>query len=201
MCNSKFTLSALIYMVCSVKALFCILWTWSYESNFWIWILKSVLTLWISYSLGLGRVRENASSSNYFSGSRTNSKSWKRNNCYQNDLCICFCSIIGGMGLELSPITINYLAVLKTFCVHVLCNLYNLSSSTEMKLFQWRHSVFVLNCWLQPLPQSSANYKLELCQRTQSKWGSQFSVNLFGFFLDGKVENEVFVGKENKKSL
>ena len=51
------------------------------------------------------------------------------------------------------------------------------------------------------LPQSSANYKLELCQRTQSKWGSQFSVNLFGFFLDGKVENEVFVGKEKKVTV
>ena len=78
---------------------------------------------------------------------------------------------VWGMGLELSPITINYLAVLKTFCVHVLCNLYNLSSLTEMKLFQWRRLVFVLNCWLQPLPQSSANYKLELRQRTQSKMG------------------------------
>ena len=142
-------------MVCSVKPLFCILWTWSYESNFWIWILKSVLTVWISYSLALGRVREIASSSNYFSGSRTNGKWWKRNNCYQNDLFICFCSIIGEMGLELSPITINYIAVLKTFCVHVLCNLYNLSSLTEKKLFPWRHAVFVLNCWLQPSPRAA----------------------------------------------
>ena len=190
-------------MVCSVKALFCILWTWSYESNFWIWILKSVLTLWISYSLGLGRVRENASSSNYFSGSRTNGKGWKRNNCYQKDLCICFCSIIGGMGLELSPITINYLAVLKTFCVHVLCNLYNLSSLTEMKLFQWRRLVFVLNCWLQPSPRAAPIISWSFASELKVNGDRSSPWTSLDFFWTEKLKMRflAFGGKENKKSL
>ena len=174
---------------------------WSYESNFWIWILKSVLTLWILYSLGLGRVRENASWSNYFSGSRTNGKGWKRNNCYQKDLCSCFCSIIGGMGLELSSITINYLAVLKTFCVHVLCNLYNLSSLTEMKLFQWRHAVFVLNCWLQPSPRAAPIISWSFASELKVNGDRSSPWTSLDFVPDGKVENEVFGGKENKKSL
>ena len=162
-----------------MKALFCTLWTWSYESNFgfefWnqFW-LYGYHTVWV------------------------NGKGWKRNNCYQKDLCSCFCSIIGGMGLELSSITINYLAVLKTFCVHVLCNLYNLSSLTEMKLFQWRRLVFVLNCWLQPSPRAAPIISWSFASELKVNGDRSSPWNSLDFFWTEKLKMRFLAARKPK---
>ena len=105
---------------------------------------------------------------------------------------------VWGMGLELSPITINYLAVLKTFCVHVLCNLYNLSSLTEMKLFQWRHAVFVLNCWLQPSPRAAPIISWSFASELKVNGDRSSPWNSLDFFWTEKLKMRFLAARKPK---